>query len=41
MGTAPRKPYIPPKYNVNTELKGEVTAGGKNEFAFALEGPET
>lgn len=39
MGMAPRQEYIPPRYNVHTELRAEVKPGGKNEFPFALEGP--
>ena len=40
MGMAPRKPYIPPRYNAATELTAEVTPGGENEFPFVLQGPE-
>jgi len=40
MGARPRRSYIPPKYNVQTELTAEVTPGAKNAFPFELVGPE-
>ena len=36
MGTVPRKPYIPPRYNSETILTAEVIPTGKNEFTFEL-----
>jgi len=29
--------YVPPRYNLESELRAEVTATGPNEFDFALE----
>jgi len=40
MGQRPRRSYIPPKYNIQTELTAEVTPDGKNDFTFKLVGPE-
>lgn len=36
MGMAPRESFIPSKYNTETTLEAEVTAGGENEFHFEL-----
>lgn len=36
MGAVPRESYIPARYNSQTTLTAEVTAGGKNEFTFDL-----
>jgi len=40
MGMAPRKQYLPAKYNVSSELKREVSSDlSKNNLDFTLEGP--
>jgi hypothetical protein len=36
MKTAPRKSYIPPRYNAHSILQAEVTPGGENRYAFEL-----
>ena len=40
MGKAPRRSYIPARYNSSTELTAEVTPGTDNVFPFSLQGPE-
>jgi hypothetical protein len=36
MGAVDREDYIPPRYNAQTVLSAEVTAGGENQFNFPL-----
>jgi hypothetical protein len=36
MKTAPRKSYIPPRYNAHSILKADVTPGGENRYVFEL-----
>ena len=35
--SAPAKSLIPPKYNTESDLVGEVTEAGSNELDFDLE----
>ena len=37
MGAPEREPYIPKRYNEETELTATVTRGGPNEFKFEME----
>lgn len=38
MGQAPQLQYIPNQYNIETELKADITPDGENRFDFDLKG---
>jgi hypothetical protein len=40
MGARPREMYLPARYNHETTLTAEVTAGGENQFDFVLRAEE-